>query len=72
MRRQRVSSKAIASVGFDGATNILEVEYRSGAVYRYFQVPRSEVDGLLSADSMGRYVNTRIKPRYSYVCIQAS
>ena len=35
-----MSSEAIASVGYDRATNVLELELAEGEVYRYYAVPR--------------------------------
>jgi hypothetical protein len=67
VRRTRISSEAIASVGYDVPARILEVEFISGEVYRYFDVAQGEVDGLFRADSRGAYLNDRIKPRHRYV-----
>ena len=64
MRRTQISSEAIASVGYDAPARILEVEFISGEVYRYFDVAQGEVDGLFRADSRGAYLNERIKPRH--------
>ena len=64
MRRRAVESSAIASVGYDEATAELEIEFVSGEVYRYFAVPRSVHAGPLSAPSLGRYFQHRIRDRY--------
>ena len=42
------------------------------AVYRYFDVPESEYRDLLSADSVGRYLNQSIKSTYRYGRLQAA
>ncbi|AYY15582.1 KTSC domain-containing protein [Actinobacteria bacterium YIM 96077] len=70
MWRERISSSAIASVGYDAASRTLEVEFRSGAVYQYIGVPPSEYRRFMAAESRGAYLNTRLKPRYGYVRIQ--
>jgi KTSC domain len=67
MRRQDISSTAIASVGYDTATRSLEVEFTSGEVYRYLHVPPPEVLRFLNADSPGAYLNETIKPGYEVV-----
>ncbi|WP_156743454.1 KTSC domain-containing protein [Occultella aeris] len=64
MRRDRVSSEAVASVGYDATTNELDIEYISGDVYRYAMVPPSVHRDLLAARSIGAFVNRFIKPHY--------
>ena len=64
MRRRPIESTAIASIGYDGAMAILEIEFTSGDVYEYFAVPRSVYEGLLAAESPGRFFQARIRERY--------
>ncbi len=64
MRRHRVQSSVIASVGYDDATRVLEVKFRSGRVYSYFDVPPHVVAELLTAESAGRYFNEQIRPNH--------
>jgi hypothetical protein len=66
MRRRPVSSSSVRSVGYDGPTRTLEVEYVNGSVYRYFDVPQSTYAGLMAAPSIGSYVNARVKPYYGF------
>jgi hypothetical protein len=47
-----------------GTDATLEVEFRSGAVYRYFAVPRRVFEEFLAAESKGSFFNRIIKPRY--------
>jgi len=42
----------------------LELEFNTGSVYQYFDVPRAVYQELIAADSIGAYVNQVIKPRY--------
>ena len=64
MKRHHVSSSAIASIGYDAPTATLEIKFRSGELYRYFDVDPSDADDLLEAESPGTYLNEWIKPRY--------
>ncbi|UJP11127.1 KTSC domain-containing protein [Microbacterium sp. KUDC0406] len=64
MRRRSVRSSAIASVGYDPGTAVLEVEFHSAEVYRYFAVPPSVHRALLEAPSVGRYFQEHIRDRY--------
>jgi hypothetical protein len=66
MERIRVASTTIVSVGYDPESALLEVEYVKSGVYRYYLVPAHVYDELLCAPSIGAYLNTHIKPRYSY------
>lgn len=66
MNRIRVVSSNIRSVGYEANTETLEVEFTSGSVYQYFDVPESEYEGLMNAASKGKYFNRNIKDNYRY------
>lgn len=66
MRREPVESSSIASVGYDQSTATLEVAFREGGVYRYFQVPARVHADLLAADSAGTYFVRNIRPVYPF------
>ena len=61
MRREVVDSEALRSVGYDPDLRILEIEFNSGTVYRYFDVPPSVHAGLMTAESKGEYYATNIR-----------
>jgi hypothetical protein len=64
MLRQRVISSELRSVGYDRHNNVLEAEFRTGGVYRYFGVPPNVYAALIAAPSKGRFFNMQIKPTY--------
>lgn len=64
MERVRVQSSSLASVGYDPRSRTLEVEFRNGGVYQYLDLPIEELRDFLTSRSLGRYLNTRIKPRF--------
>lgn len=66
MQRVPVTSTSIASLGYDAATSTLEVEFETGAVYRYFAVPRAVHDALLKAESIGQTFNVVVRGRYPW------
>jgi hypothetical protein len=66
MRRQRLDSSSVASVGYDAASRVLEVEFHNGGVYQYLDVPGEEYAELREAESKGRYLNAEIKPRHRF------
>lgn len=61
MNRVPVVSSNVAEIGYDVVTNSLEVLFRNGAVYQYFNVPYAVYEGLLSASSVGRYFDVNVK-----------
>jgi hypothetical protein len=71
MEREPVDSSVIASMGYSTAERILEIEYRSGEIYRYFEVPPEEYSAFRSAESKGTYLNHVFKARgYRYIRVQ--
>jgi hypothetical protein len=64
VRRRRVESSVVRSVGYEKGEGVLEVEFVGGRVYRYFVVPESVYLGLVGAESVGRYFNESIRDRY--------
>ena len=53
MRVTSVESTALATVGYDEALELLQVEFRGRAIYRYFGVPAAVHQALLGAPSKG-------------------
>jgi hypothetical protein len=66
MERQPVSSTSIRSVGYDLSQQTLEIEFQSGEVYDYFDVPREVYVELMHADSHGQYFIQNIRDQYHY------
>jgi hypothetical protein len=71
MPRELIDSSVIASMGYAAEQRILQLEFRSGDVYRYFDVPVEEYLAFRSADSKGTYLNQVFKLRgYRYIRIR--
>jgi hypothetical protein len=66
MRRWPVDSSTVSSIGYEPRSMTLELEYRNGNVYRYFEVPAAIYHELLAASSIGAFVNTRIEPSFEF------
>ena len=66
MERVAVSSSNLSSVGYDPDSQTLEIEFHHGGVYQYAGVPREVFEGLISAESQGKYFHANIKNRYPY------
>jgi 3-hydroxyacyl-CoA dehydrogenase len=66
VRLRAVQSEMLNLVGYDPAVRILEVVFNTGDRYRYFEVPASEYEELMSAESIGQYMHKHIIGRYDY------
>ncbi|QDD87437.1 KTSC domain-containing protein [Bacillus cereus] len=62
-----VSSSNLASVGYDDSSKTLYVSFQNGRLYKYYAVPNSIYQGLMSATSHGQYFDRYVvKGGYSY------
>ena len=64
MKLTTVESSMIHAVGYDKKSRRLEVVFSSGRIYCYEQVPASEYEGLIEAESKGQYMRYRIIDMY--------
>lgn len=64
-----VQSSLLASVRYQPAESILELEFCDGAIYRYSDVTTSIYDSLLAAESKGNYFNRQIRGYFPYALI---
>ena len=70
MKRQSVESSNLRSVGYDEFLFVLEIEFKSGAVYRYYGVPSEVHDELINAESVGKYFNANVKSKYNFLKVE--
>jgi lysyl-tRNA synthetase class 2 len=66
-RFRAMPSTAIRRIAFRPAEDVLDIEFVSGRVYRYFAVPEGVAHRLAQARSKGSYFNHMIRGRYRYV-----
>ena len=66
MKLITIESSMIHAVGYDAETQTLEVVFNSGRIYRYEDVPPEEYEGLMDAESKGRYMRANIIDMYPY------
>jgi hypothetical protein len=64
MTRQLVASTDLKSVGYDAIAHVLEVEIQGGPIFRYFDVPQSIYEMLMSEPSKGQYFNNNVVAKY--------
>lgn len=71
MNRTSVSSSNLNSIGYDEESRILEIEFNTGSVYQYVDVPESIYEGLMNAESHGKYFDVNIKKAgYQFVKVR--
>lgn len=64
-----VKSSQLDAAGYDEEKNELYVEFSSGKVYKYFEVPKKVFDKLIGpayTKSAGSYFHTDIRMKYRY------
>jgi hypothetical protein len=61
MTRVPVASLTMSSVSYSSDLRILDVEFRSHSVYRYFDVSPDIYHKLMAADSKGRFFNASVR-----------
>lgn len=66
MDRDQVASSNIASIGYDEASQTLEVEFIGGGVYQYYNVGAALFDQLMQAPSKGQFLHAYIRNAYPY------
>ena len=71
MNSTAVASATLATIAYDDARMMLQVEFRSGAVYQYFGVPPTVHQALLAAPSKGSYFNQSIRGQFPFVRLSA-
>ena len=64
--RVAVESSSIASVGYGRASKLLEIEFRSGAIYRYRDVPKKVFKAFSTSQSKGHFFSAEIRGKYPY------
>jgi hypothetical protein len=67
MESTAVTSTTLSSVAYDEVQHLLELEFISRSVYRYFDIPASVHADLLEAASKGAYFNQEIRDRYPFI-----
>ena len=61
MDRIQVTSKNIKSVGYDSQSKTLQVEFLTGSIYEYYDVPNDVFDKFITAESKGTFFHKYIK-----------
>jgi hypothetical protein len=65
MTHTPVVSSMIRSVGYDPASQTLEITFPTGVTYRYAGVPPEVAEAFLAAESKGKYFHAAIRAVYA-------
>jgi KTSC domain len=57
-------SSVIKSADYDPEARTLDIIFRTGRRYTYFDVPEAVFDALITASSAGEYFNMHIRDQY--------
>jgi hypothetical protein len=61
-----VKSSNIDRIGYDEPSKTLAIEFRTGATYHYYEVPKDVYESLKNAESVGAYFAQNIKGSYAF------
>lgn len=70
-RFKTVNSSMLRRVRYNPKNRFLDVVFRTGEKYRYKDVPPDEYDGLMKAESHGKYVQMHIIDHYEVVRLES-
>lgn len=66
LTKHKVDSTNLDWIAYDEDKKDLYIQFRSGGLYKYSDVPKDIFEGLLNSGSKGRYHNVKIKYKYKY------
>ena len=65
-RKPIKGSSNISEIGHDAVTNVLEVKFLNGGVFRYHGVDAAKHAALMGADSVGKHFHANIKTQHKH------
>lgn len=63
-------SSQVKAHGYDAATRTLAVEFKSGGVYHYHDVPAKTYDDMKASKSVGKFIGASIKGAHKFTKIE--
>lgn len=66
MDRLLVNSSNLVTVGYDTVSRTLEVEFQSGNVYQYLEVPETIYQSLMTSSSKGQFFHDKILKEFDF------
>lgn len=59
-------SGMISKIAYNESEKLLTLTFNSGGAYAYKDVPKEVFDGILAAESAGKYYHAHIKGKYEH------
>jgi hypothetical protein len=66
LAREEVESSNIREIGYDTDTQTLEILFKSGGLYQYFNIPGGVYEQLMGASSKGSFFYHNIRGEYQW------
>jgi len=66
MQMIKVASSQIDAVGYDAGQRVLGVQFHRSGRYDYTGVPQDVYDGMLAAESVGKYFGANVKGKFDF------
>ena len=63
---KEVSSSNVAKIRYRNWDRVLEVEFKSGWAYDYFEVPYEVARAMYMAESKGKFIHDRMRGAFRY------
>lgn len=64
---QEFDSSNIAKAEYDPFMKVMTLHFRKGGIYEYIEVNRNVFDGLVEAESAGRYFHSNVKGKFDFL-----
>lgn len=64
MQRRSIESSMIESIGYDVQSSTLEIEFKKGVVWQYYDFPESTWYEFDAAESQGKFFHAHIKGNF--------
>lgn len=64
MERTPVESRSLAEIGYDSNSETLEIMFKHGGIYQYYNVPEVVYERFMDAASRGSFFNHEIKGHF--------
>lgn len=72
MKRKPVTSTSINEIGYDPKTKTMEIQFNTGFVYQFLEVPKHVHTDFMMAPSIGSFFYRFIRANYRTIKVEAA